>query len=98
MVALGTAIDSTISLVLIIIGIALVVFVVMKIGGLLLKAVVGILINTVLGFIVLFAIGYFFGVTVQWTLPVIASVAVFGLPGVGTILLLKLGGVMLAVL
>ena len=98
MVVLGTAIDSILSLVLIIVGIGLVVFVVMKIGGLLLKAVVGILVNTILGFIVLFAIDYFFGVTVQWTLPVIASVALFGLPGVGTILLLKLGGVMLAIL
>ena len=97
MVLFSPAIDSMLSLALIIIGIALVVFVVMKIGGLLMKAVVGVLVNAVLGFIVLFAAGYFFGLTVPLTVPVIASIAIFGLPGVGTLLILKLGGVVLMI-
>lgn len=98
MVLISPTIDSIISLALVIIGIALVLFVVMKIGKVLVKVVVGFVMNAILGFIALFAIGYFFGITVPYTFPVIASVVLFGLPGVGTLLILKLGGIVLAIL
>jgi hypothetical protein len=46
---------------------------------------------------VLFAAGYFFGMTMQYTIPEIAAVLLFGLPGVGTMLILKVfGGIALA--
>ena len=98
MVLFGPTIDSILSLILVIIGIALIILVVMKVGKLLTKVVVGFVMNAILGFIALFAIGYFFGITVPYTLPVIASVVLFGLPGVGTLLILKLGGIVLAIL
>ncbi len=98
MVLVGSSLGSLFSLALTVGGIALLIFVVMRISGFLLKLIVGVIMNTVFGFILLFAVKYFFGVTLNYTLPVIASIIVFGLPGVGTLLILKLGGVVLSVL
>ena len=98
MVLISPTIDSIISLVLVIIGIALVLFVVMKIGKVLVKVVVGFVMNAILGFIALFAIGYFFGITVPYTLPCDSLRGSVRLSGVGTLLILKLGGIVLAIL
>ena len=80
------------AIILIILGIALVVFLVSRIGQWLLKLVIGIVVNTVLGLIMLFILNYAFGITFQYTFAEILSVVLFGLPAVGTLLLLKVVG------
>ncbi len=86
------ALNSIASLVLILVGIGIVLFVMMMIGKLLLKLIVGLVLNTVLGFAALFLIGWAFGISVRYTVPVIVSVVIFGLPAAGTVLLLTIFG------
>ena len=91
------ALNSAASMILILIGIGAVLFIIMTIGKLLLKLIVGLILNIVLGFVALFLIGWAFGIGIALTLPIIISIIIFGLPAVGTILLLKLfGGAALA--
>jgi hypothetical protein len=98
MLASGSGVGSALSLLLIIGCIALVIMIVLRIGRLLSRAVVGIIANSVLGFAALFIIGYAFGIYIPLTTPILISVALFGLPGVGTLLVLKvIGAVALAV-
>ena len=86
------------SIILVIIAIVFVVLVVTKIGRLLIRVIVGAIMNTVLGFLVLFAINYFFGITIAYTQPEMASIVLFGLPAVGTLLILKVvGGIALLI-
>jgi hypothetical protein len=88
------AVNSVMSIVMVILGIILVVFVVMQISKFLVKIVVGLVANTILGFLALLIVNFVFGISIIYTLPVIISVVLFGLPAVGTILLLKiLGGI-----
>lgn len=80
--------------IVVLIGLALVIFVVWKLGKFILKLVFGIITNTVLGFVVFFvANSYFLSVAIPINLPIMLSVALFGLPGVGTIILLHVLGV-----
>lgn len=91
------AIGSVLALVLIIVGIAVVVFVVLRLGSWMSKVLIGIAVNSVLGFVLLLVIGYLFDITVKYTTALVLSVALFGLPAVGTILLLKIvGGIALS--
>ncbi len=90
---------SILSLGIVVLAIVLLVFIVAKIGKIFVKIVVGIVANTVLGFLVLYAMGYFFKITIVWTSSVILSVVLFGLPAVGTLLILKVvGGIALMIL
>ncbi len=97
MLLVAAAAGTILSIALVVIGIVLVLLAVTRIGGLVKRILVGIIVNSVLGFMVLFAAGYFFGMTMQYTIPEIAAVLLFGLPGVGTMLILKVfGGIALA--
>ncbi len=81
---------------LIIIGIiALVLFIILKLGKAILKLVFGIIINSVLGVIVLLLFNYFFALGIVISLGLMIPVAIFGLPAAGTIILLKLLGVVI---
>lgn len=75
----------------VLIGIALVILVVWKVGKFLPKIILGLLTNSVLGLVVLFLANAFFSVKIPVVLPVVAAVALFGLPGAGTIIILHLG-------
>lgn len=91
------ALNSIASLALVAIGIGLVLFVIMTVGKLMLKIIVGLILNMLLGFVALFLVGWAFGISIALTLPIIAAIVIFGLPAVGTMLLLKLfGGAALA--
>ena len=92
-VALVVTPGSILSEALVILGIALAVFLIYKIGGFLLKIIFGLIINTVLGFIAILVIDYVFGLGIPLSIPVIVSTAVFGLPAVGVLVILKLFGV-----
>ena len=76
-----------------VIGIALLIFVVLKIGGLMTKIIVGFIMNVLLGLILLYIATSVMGITFSYSFPELVSIALFGLPGVGTMILLKLGGV-----
>ncbi|MGC8647626.1 MAG: hypothetical protein ACP5SA_02270 [Candidatus Micrarchaeia archaeon] len=88
---LGSSIASEIILVL---AIALVLFIVFKIGKLLLKIIFGIIANSILGVIAIYTLNYFFALGIPLALPEIIASALFGLPAVGTIVILKLFGVL----
>ena len=68
-------------------------YIILKIGKNLLKWIFGIIINSILGFVAIFLLNYFFDVGLPVNLGVIIATALFGLPAVGTMLILKLAGV-----
>jgi hypothetical protein len=86
---IGSALISTI---ITIIAIGLVIFIVFKLGKTILRIVFGVIANSILGFIVIFLLNYLFDIGIVFTIPVLVSVALFGLPAVGTIVILKLLG------
>ena len=86
---------SIISEILIILAIALVVFIVFKVGKFLLKIIFGIIANSIMGFVVIFVVNYIFALGIPYSLPILISTALFGLPAVGTIIILKLMGIAL---
>ncbi len=73
--------------------IALVLLVIFKLGRFILKIVFGIIANSILGLIAIFALNYFFAMGILINIYVIAATALFGLPAVGTMIILKLAGV-----
>ena len=81
-----------------VLGVALLIFVVLKIGGLITKLIVGFIMNVLLGLILLYIASSMMGITFSYSTPELVSIVLFGLPGVGTMILLKLGGVALAIL
>lgn len=70
------------------------IYIILKLGKKFLKWIFGILINSILGFVAIFLLNYFFALGIPFTLPVILSTALFGLPAVGTIAILKAMGAM----
>lgn len=83
--------------ILVVAALAIVIFVIWKSGKFILKLIFGIIANTVLGLIALFVASNFFGLSILSVnyLSVLISIAIFGLPGLGTIILLKLLGVVI---
>ncbi len=69
------------------------VYIILKIGKNLLKWVFGIIINSILGFVAIFLLNYFFDVGLPINLGALIATALFGLAAVGTMLILKLAGV-----
>ncbi len=91
-ILLALTLTSTISYV-ILAAIALVIlYIIFRIGRSIGKVIFGIIMNTVLGFAALFVLNYWLAISIPFTLPVIVVTALFGLPAVGTILILKLSG------
>ncbi len=72
---------------------ALAIFIVWKAGKLVFKIIFGVISNTILGFVTLFLANVFFGITIPFSTPVIISTAIFGLGGVGTIIILQFFGI-----
>ena len=72
--------------------IAVVLFIIFKIGKKILKLVFGIIINSILGVIAFLALNYLFGMEIPIELATMVPTALFGLPAVGTLIILKLFG------
>ena len=68
-------------------------YLIFKIGKVLLKLVIGIIANSILGIIAIVLADYFLNLGISLSLKLLIPIAIFGLPGVGTIVLLKLLGV-----
>lgn len=70
-----------------------VVFIVFKAGKFLFKAVFGIVANSLLGIVIIFLANNIFSMGLGYTVKTLLPTAIFGIPGIGTILLLKWLGV-----
>ncbi|MEM3791482.1 MAG: pro-sigmaK processing inhibitor BofA family protein [Candidatus Micrarchaeaceae archaeon] len=77
---------------IIILGIALVLLIVFKLGKLILKLIFGIITNTILGLIAILLLDRIFGLGIPLKLPELAASAIFGLPAVGAMVILRLLG------
>lgn len=83
---------SLVSEIILVALIALVLFVIFKLGHFILKIIFGIIANSILGLIAIFALNYFFAMGILINVYVIAATAIFGLPAVGTMVILRLAG------
>ena len=83
------ATGSILSLLIAIVEIGIVLFVVYVIG----KLLFGLLLNTILGLLSLFLVNYFFHIGINIQIITLIVIAIFGVPGVFVLLLLKLLGI-----
>lgn len=81
-----------VSEVLIVLAILLVVFIVFRLGKLILKLIFGVVANSVLGLIAILLANYVFGIELAVTVPALVATILFGLPAVGTMIIMKIMG------
>ena len=89
-VIMAADIYSEIALIAIIAAILVILFVVIKEF---LKLIAGIIINSILGLIALYILNTFFSLQIPLALYTIIPTALFGLPAVGTFVILRLFGI-----
>jgi len=87
---LGSAVVSELILVALI---AVALFLIFKIGKFILKIIFGIVINSILGLIAIYALNYIFNIGIPIELATMLPTALFGLPAVGTMIILRLFGI-----
>jgi lipopolysaccharide export LptBFGC system permease protein LptF len=73
--------------------IAVVLFVIFKLGKSILKFFFGIIANSILGLIAIFALNYFLQLSIPIAWATMVPTAIFGLPAVGTLVILRFFGV-----
>ena len=96
MVNPALTLGSLVSIALPIVIILIVLFVLFKTGRFVLKYVLGVIANSILGFISIYLLDTVFSIGIPFTWPIIIATALFGLPAVGTMVILHvLGGVAL---
>lgn len=82
---------SIVSEILIIVAIFIVLYIIFKLGNIIL----GLILNVILGFIAIFVLNSVFALGISFDLVVIIITAILGLPGVAIIVILKLIGITL---
>jgi hypothetical protein len=75
--------------ILVIAAILIVLYIVLKMG----KVIIGLVLNSVLGLIAIYAVNTIFNLGILYNLLTIVVVAIFGLPAVAIIIILKLIGI-----
>ena len=75
--------------IVVIAAILVVLYVILKFGGI----IIGLVLNSVLGLIVIYLVNVIFNLGIIYNLLTLIVVAIFGLPAVGVIILLKLIGI-----
>ena len=73
--------------------IAVVLFIIFKLGKSILKIIFGIIANSILGIIAIFALNYFLGIGIPIEFTTMLPTALFGLPAVGTLVILRFFGI-----
>lgn len=73
--------------------IAIVLFIVFKVGRLLLKLIFGFIANSILGIVSIFLLDWLLNMGIPIKMYTIAAATVFGLPAVGTMVILRFFGV-----
>ncbi len=76
--------------IIVIVAIAILLYIVYKIGKSLLKIIVGIVINSLLGIGVIYFVDAFLAVGVPLKVYTLIPLAIFGLPAAGTLIILRL--------
>jgi len=92
LLGLGGSIISEAILVLLI---AIVLYIVFKLGKFILKIIFGIIANSILGIISIYVLNYLFDIGIPIKTYTLIASALFGLPAVGTMIILKFFGVVL---
>lgn len=95
MLPLSSLINTFLSEILVLVAIGAVVFFMARFGKKHHKLIFGFLANSILGLVLIFVINSFFAIAMPISAPVILSTILFGLPAVGTLVILKLGGIAL---
>lgn len=91
--------NTLLSEVILVLLIAIVLFIIFKLGKSILKLLFGIIANSILGVIAIFALNYFFaldipiGLSASTGLATLIATAIFGLPAVATFVILRFFGV-----
>jgi SigmaK-factor processing regulatory protein BofA len=75
--------------IVVIAAILVVLYVILKFGGI----IIGLVLNSVLGLIAIYLVNVIFNLGIIYNLLTLIVVAIFGLPAVGVIILLKLIGI-----
>ncbi len=88
-ILLATTFGPILSEILIIAAILVVLFIIFKLGN----VIVGLILNSILGLAALFIVNAIFGLAIGYDLLTIVVVALFGLPMVAVIIILKLIGI-----
>ena len=73
--------------------VVLAIFVVVLIIFLLGRLILGLIVNSILGLLAIWAVDTFFGLGIPFTIPVVAVTAIFGLPAVLVLIILRFFGV-----
>ena len=85
--------NTLLSEVILVILIAVVLFVIFKLGKSILKILFGIIANSILGIIAIFVLNYLLNIGIPVELATMAPTALFGLPAVGTLVILRFFGI-----
>ena len=73
--------------------IAVVLFIIFKLGKFFLKLIFGVVANSILGLIAIFVLNYLLNLGIPIGFETMVPTAIFGLPAVGTIVILRFFGV-----
>lgn len=86
---LAITVGPIISEILVIAGIILILFIIFKFGN----VILGLILNSILGLIAIWLVNALFNLGIIYNLLTIIVVAIFGLPAVAVIIILKLIGI-----
>ena len=78
---------------IVIVAIAILLYIVYKIGKSLLKVILGVIINSVLGIAVVYLVDTFFEMGIPLKIYTMIPLALFGLPAAGTLIILRFFGI-----
>ena len=86
---LAITLGPVVSEIVLIAAILVVLFIILKLG----KLILGLILNSILGLLAIFAVNYLFNFGIAYNLLTIIVVAITGIPGAVVIILLKLVGI-----
>jgi hypothetical protein len=79
--------------IVLVILIGIVLFLIFKVGGFILRALSWLIINGILGLVSLYVLDTYFSLGIVLTPLILIAIAIFGLPGVFVLVILKLLGI-----
>ena len=86
---LALALGPVVSEIILIMAILIVLFIILKLG----KLILGLILNSILGLLAIFAVNSLFNLGIAYNILTIIVVAITGIPGAAVIILLKLIGI-----
>jgi hypothetical protein len=88
-ILLAMTLGPLVSEIVLIAAIILVLFIILKLG----KLILGLILNSILGLLAIYIVNYAFNLGIAYNLLTIIVVAITGVPGAAVIILLKLVGI-----